>query len=91
MTTYLATFVVSGAQSDTEAINSAVAMLDFVPVAHAANMHVLLIRSEKTQEQLAALLTECLDPADYCCVVAHPRPKSISPTLQEALAWVLGE
>ncbi len=91
MTTFLATFVVNDPESDTEAINSAVAMLDFSPVVQAANMHVFLIRSEKTREQLVALLTECLDPADYCCVVAHPEPRTISPALQETLAWVLGE
>ena len=91
MNIYLATFVVTGARSDTEAINSAVAMLEFVPVAQAANMHVFLIRSDKSQNQLAALLSECLDPADYCCVVEHPEPNKISPLLQEALAWVLGD
>ncbi|MFM1560773.1 MAG: hypothetical protein VCA73_20520 [Roseibacillus sp.] len=89
MKTFLATFVVTGRQSDTEAINSAVSMLEFIPLAQAANMHVFLIRSEKTREQLAALLTECLDPNDYCCVVEHPDSADIALTLRDALKWVL--
>lgn len=86
-TTYLATFVVTGKHSDTEAINSAVSVLDFAPVAQAANMHVFLIRSDKTQNQLAALLAECLDPADYCSIVAHPDPEKIAGMLKEAATW----
>lgn len=86
-TTYLATFVVTGKHSDTEAINSAVSVLDFTPVAQAANMHVFLIRSDKTQNQLAALLAECLDPADYCSIVAHPDPEKIASILKGAVAW----
>ncbi len=89
MLTYLATFVVSDQRSDTEAINSAVSMLDFTPLAQAANMHVFLIRTGKTREQLTALLTECLDPADYCSVVEHRNPGELRLNLQEALAWVL--
>lgn len=87
MTTYLATFVVSDRQSDTEAINSAVSMLDFMPLAQASNMHVFFVRSEKSQEQLASLLAECLDPNDYCCVVEHTKPEQIRDTLLEAIAW----
>lgn len=88
MTTFLVTFVVQNCQSDTDAINSAVSMLDFMPLAQAANMHVFLIRSDKTQEQLTTLLTECIDPNDYCCIVEHPDPPEIQLTLREALKWV---
>ena len=35
MKTFLATFVVTGRQSDTEAINSAVSMLEFLPAPEA--------------------------------------------------------
>lgn len=89
MTTFLATFVVAGKQSDTEAINSVVSMLDYMPLAQAANMHVFLVRSEKTREQLTALLTECLDPNDYCQVVEHSDPAELILTLKEALEWTL--
>jgi hypothetical protein len=88
MNTYLATFVVKGRQSDTEAINSAVSMLDFMPLAQASNMHVFLIRSEKAHEQLATLLRECLDPNDYCRVVEHPKPAEIQDTLLDAIKWL---
>lgn len=89
MNTFLATFAVNGKRSDTDAINSAVSMLDFMPVAQAAHLHVFLIRTEKTHDQLVTLLTECLDPDDYACIVQHPAPEQIAPTLQEALAWTL--
>ena len=88
MKVFLATFVVYNRESDTDAINSAVAMLDFVPVIQAANMHVFLIRSERTQDQLSTLLMECLDPNDYCCIVEHPEPPEMKLTLREALNWV---
>jgi len=51
-------------------------------------MHVFLIRSEKTHEQLATLLRECLDPNDYCRVVEHPKPVEIQDTLLDAIKWL---
>ena len=71
MNLYLATFVVRGSDSDTEAINSAVSVLDFIPVIRAVNMHVFLIRSEKTHAQLESLLTECCDPDDFVHLAEH--------------------
>lgn len=88
MTTFLATFVVAAKQSDTEAINHVVATFDFVPIAQAANLHVFLIRSDKSQAQLAALLSECLDPRDFCYLVEHPAPTAASHHLREALEWI---
>jgi hypothetical protein len=91
MPLYLATFVVKDVQSDTNAINSAVSLLNFVPVIRAVNMHVFLIRSEKSREQLESLFTECLDPADFAYVVAHPAPNNIPTSLAEALEWLQAE
>ena len=89
MNTFLATFAVNGKESDTDAINHAVSMLDFMPLVQAANLHVFLIRTEKTQQQLVTLLTECIDPDDYSCVVRHPASDQSATGLQEALAWVI--
>ncbi len=88
MNLFLATFVVRGRESDTEAINAAVGMLDFIPIIRARNMHVFLVRSEKSRSQLEALLAECLDPADYSYVVEHPAPCDVAESLEEALAWI---
>ena len=88
MNLYLATFVVRGSDSDTEAINSAVSVLDFIPVIRAVNMHVFLIRSEKTHAQLESLLTECCDPDDFVHLAEHPRPADICESLEEAQEWL---
>lgn len=88
MNTFLATFAVNGTGSDPEPINYAVSMLDFIPVVQAANLHVFLIRTEKSQEQLVTLLTEYVDPDDYTCVVRHPEPRQIAEGLREALDWL---
>ena len=88
MNVFLATFVVNAPDSDTEAINSAVSLLDFTPVIRARNMHVFLIRSEKTRVQLEALFQECLDPADFSYLVEHPAPGQLEESLAEALEWI---
>jgi hypothetical protein len=88
MNTFLATFAVNGKASDTDANNSAVSKLDFIPLAQAPNHHDFHIRTDKTQEQHRTLLTESVDPDDYTCVVRHPAPDQIRDTLQEALKWV---
>ena len=88
MTHYLATFVVNDISSDTDAINSAVSFLDFTPVIRARNMHVFLIRSEKTPAQLESIFSECLDPSDFAYVTDFPTTDSIDGVLAQAREWL---